>query len=122
MQLEKFGDNALPKGNLNLKDIKNLKISDTFVKDIFEIWSEVCLEGMITSDDHFLSSPLWHNSLIGILNKTVLYMYNDWISKGITQVKHLFDDPGSFLSLQAFQNKTNIICTTDNVILYQAFS
>ena len=102
-QLEKFGGNALPKGNLNLKDIKNLKISDSFVKEIFEIWSEVCFEGTITSDDHFLSSPLWHNSLMRIQNKPVLY--NDWISKGITQVKHLLDDSCSFLSLQAFQNK-----------------
>ena len=91
-QLEKFGGNALPKGNLNLKDIK---ILDPFLKEIFEIWSEVCFEGTITSDDHFLSSPLWHNSLIRIQNKPVLY--NDWISKGITQVKHLLDDSCSFL-------------------------
>ena len=84
-QLEKFGGNALPKGNLNLKDIKNLNISDPFVKEIFEIWSEVCFEGTITSDDHFLSSLLWHNSFRTIQNRHVLY--NDWISKaefGIT--------------------------------------
>ena len=37
LQLEKFGGNALPKGNLNLKDIKDLKISDPLGKEIFEI-------------------------------------------------------------------------------------
>ena len=73
-QLEKFGGNALPKENLNLKDIKNLKISDPFVKEIFEIWLEVCFEGTITSDDHFLSSPWWHNSS-GILRPGSVNQY-----------------------------------------------
>ena len=102
LQLEKFGGNALPKGNVNLKDIKDLKISATFVKKKVEIWSEVCFVEKITSDDHFLSSPLLHNSLIRIQNKPV--MYYDWISKGITQVKHLLDDSCRFRSLQTFQN------------------
>ena len=57
LQLENFRANALPKGNLNLKDFKDLIISDPFVKEIFEIWSEVCFERTTTSDDHFLSSP-----------------------------------------------------------------
>ena len=50
--------------------------------------------------------PLWQKSLIRIQNKPVLY--NDWISKGILQVKHLMDDSCNLLSLTAFQNKYGI--------------
>ena len=52
LQLRKYGGGAVPKGNLNLKDTKDLKISDPFVKEILEIWSEVCFEDAVTSDDH----------------------------------------------------------------------
>ena len=96
----------VPKGNLNLKYTKDLKISDPFVTEILEIWSEVCFQEAVTSDDHFSSLPLWQNSLIRIQNKPVLY--NDWISKGILQVKHLMDDFSNLLSLNAFQNKYGI--------------
>ena len=106
LQLRKYGGSVVPKGNLNLKDTKDLRISDPFVKEILEIWSEVCFEEEVTSVDHFSSLPLWQNSLLQIQNKPVLY--NDWISKGILQVKHLMDDSCNLLSLTAFQNKYDI--------------
>ena len=37
-----------------------------------------------------------------------LVLYNDWISKGILQVKHLMEDSCNLLSLTAFQNKYSI--------------
>ena len=55
------------------------------------------------SKDHFLSFPLWQNSLIRISNAPVLY--EDRFSKGITQVKDLMDDSYDFLSLASFQNR-----------------
>ena len=55
------------------------------------------------SKDHFLALPLWQNSLIRINNAPVLC--KDWLSEGITQVKHLMDDSNNFLSLTSFQNK-----------------
>ena len=106
LQLRKYGGSVVPKGNLNLKDTKDLRISDPFVNEILEIWSEVCFEEAVTSVDHFSSLPLWQNSLIRIQNKPVLY--NDWISKGTLQVKHLMDDSCNLLSLTAFQNKYDI--------------
>lgn len=39
--LERNGDEAIPKGNLNKKKVNNLKISYLFVKEILVIWSEV---------------------------------------------------------------------------------
>ena len=104
--LVRYGGEAILKGNLNKKDINNLTISDPFVKEILEIWSEVFFQETIVSDEHLLSSPLWQNSLIRIQNKPVFY--NDWLLKGITQVKHLMDESSNFLSLTAFQNKYDL--------------
>ena len=69
--LVRYGGEAILKGYLNKKDIKNLTISDPFVKEILEIWSEVFFQETIVSDEHLLSSPLWQNSLIIIQNKPV---------------------------------------------------
>ena len=63
-------------------------------------------EKTVVSEDHFLSSPLWYNSLIRIENKPVFY--KEWHAKGVTKVKHLMDDSDNFLSLPAFQNKYNL--------------
>ena len=92
------------KGNLDKKDIDNLKIEDPFVKEVIEIWSETFFEERIVSKDHFLSLPLRQNSLIRINNAPILC--TDWLSKGITQVKHLMDDSFNFLCL-----KENGSCT-----------
>ena len=103
LELATYGGNAVFKGNLNKKDIGNLNIEDPFVKEVIEIWSETFFEKGIVSKDHFLALPLWQNSLIRINNAPVLC--KDWLSKGITQVKHLMDDSNNFLSLASFQNK-----------------
>ena len=94
-------------GNLNRKDIHNLKIEDTFVKGIAEIWSDTFFEGKIVSKDHFLSLPLLQNSLIRINNAPVFC--NDWLTMGITQVKHLMDDNSlNLFSFDHFQNRYSI--------------
>ena len=105
-KLERNGGQVILKGNLNKKDVNNLKISDPFVKEILVIWSEVFFQEMIVSEEHLLSSPLWHNSLIRIQNKPVLC--KDWFVKGIMQVKHLMDESSNFFSLAAFQIKYNL--------------
>jgi len=97
LELRKYGGIVTLTGNLNNKDTCILKVSDPFIKEILEIWSEVDFEQMVVSEDHFRSSPLWYNFLIRM----------DWHAKGVTKVKHLMDDSGNFLSLPAFQNKYN---------------
>ena len=39
--LKENGGEAILKGNLNKKDVNNLKISELFVEEILVIWSEV---------------------------------------------------------------------------------
>ena len=83
-----------------------IKVSDPFVKESLEIWSEISFEETVTSYKHLRSLPLWHNSLIRIGNKPVFYQ--DWFLKGISKVNHLMDDSFNFLSHTSFQNKYNL--------------
>ena len=108
LELRKYGRSTFFElGNLNRKDIDKLRIEDTFVKEIVEIWSDSFFEKRIVSKDHFLSLPLLQNSLIRINNAPVFC--NDWLTMGVTQIKHLMDDNSlTFLSLEHFQNRYNI--------------
>ena len=58
------------------------------------------------SKDHFLSLPLWQNSLIRINNATVLY--KEWLSRSVAKIKHSTDNSNNFISLVSFQNKYEI--------------
>jgi len=81
-----------------MKDSRNIiKASDHFSKQFLEIWSEANSEEKIVSYYHFWSSPLWHNSLIRVENRPVLF--RDWLLKGMTKVEHLMDDSAKFVSL-----------------------
>ena len=39
--------------NLNKKDTNAIKISDPFIKEVLEIWSEVNFEQAVVTEDHF---------------------------------------------------------------------
>ena len=60
----------------------------------------------MNSTDHFLSLPLWHNSLIRIDNRPVYY--KSWSCKGIQNVTDLLKDPNTFLSSHELQERYNV--------------
>ena len=60
----------------------------------------------MNSIDHFLSLPLWHNSLIRIDNRPVYY--KSWSCKGIQNVTDLLKDPKNFLSSHELQERYNV--------------
>ena len=91
LELQSYGGNAIFLGNLSKKDVNcYIKVSDPFIKEILEIWSDTFFDGNLTSKEHLLSSPLWHNSSIKIENRPVFF--KDWFLKGITKVKNLMND------------------------------
>ena len=95
--LQRYAGKLALLGNLNPKDMHSVvKVSDSFVKETLEIWSEISFEETVTSDKRLCSLPLWHNSLIRIGNKPVFYQ--DWFLKGIIKVNHFMDDSFNFLS------------------------
>ena len=107
LELEKHGGEVILTGNLDIKDSRNLiKVSDPFLKEILEIWSEVKYEEMIISDHHFRTLPLWYNSLVRVENRPVFF--KEWFLKGITKVEHLMDESRKFLSLTAFHTTHNL--------------
>ena len=67
-ELRKYGGIAIFTGNLNKKDTSAIKVSDPFIKEVLEIWSEVNFELAVVTEDHFFQSSLWYNSLIRIEN------------------------------------------------------
>ena len=86
--------------------LKEILTEDLHIKIIVEIWSDTFFEGRIVSKDHFLSLPLWQNSLIRINNATVLY--KEWLSRSVAKIKHSTDNSNNFISLVSFQNKYEI--------------
>ena len=63
LELEKYGGEVILTENLDIKDSRNvIKVSDPFLKETLEIWSEVKYEERILSDYHFRTLPLWYNN------------------------------------------------------------
>ena len=87
----KLGKNAgelVFAGNLSVKDTKiKFKNSDSFTKELLEIWAEVNFEHEINCKEQLFQQPLWFNSLISIGNQPIFL--KDWAEQGITKVKHL---------------------------------
>ena len=80
--------------------------TDAFTTEILQLWSEISYEANVNSTDHFLSLPLWHNSLIRIDNRPVYY--KSWSCKGIQNVADLLKDPYTFLSSRELQERYNV--------------
>ena len=98
--LKKYGCQSFFSYNLNASDISKLiETSDSFFKEVLDIWAELNFESQITSIDNFFEQSLWHNSPIRIAKKPVLF--KEWLSKGISKVKHLLKSgTNTFLSLK----------------------
>ena len=71
-QLQQYASSAVFRYNLNKQDSKFINTTDAFTTEILQIWSEISYQGNVGPTDHFLSLPLWHNSLIRI---RVLYKW-----------------------------------------------
>ena len=104
-ELQHFGGLAIFRDNLKQDDLPKYGFSDLFTIEILQIWSEVqchvSFNPCVTSIDHYLSSSLWHNSLIKVDNRPVFY--KSWYAKGVKNVAHLMKDSTTFISYQEFE-------------------
>ena len=65
LQLQDLGVATFFRGNLNQKDVLKVgKVSDVFLQEILQIWSEVTFEDCMSSVTQLRSQPLWFNSLV----------------------------------------------------------
>jgi len=87
-ELHDFGGVVIFKGNLNKKYLaKFIHISDAFITEILNMWSEISYDDNITSTENLLSFPFWQNLLLRIGNKPIYY--KSWSSNGIQNVRLL---------------------------------
>ena len=70
-ELQHFGGPAIFRGNLKQDNLPKYGFSNLLPMEILQIWSEVSFNPCVTSIDHYLSSSLWHNSLIKVGNRPV---------------------------------------------------
>ena len=106
-QLRHYGGSVVFRGNLNRHYLsKFINSTDAFTTEILQLWSEISYEANVNSTDHFLTLPLWHNSLIRIDNRPVYY--KSWSCKGIQNVTDLLKDPNTFLSPHELQERYNV--------------
>jgi len=111
--LQCFGGSAVVRGNLKQDDLPKYGFSDLFITEILQIWSEVSFNPYVTSIDHYLSSSLWHNTLIEIDNRPVFH--KSWYAKGVEHFAHLMKD-STFLSYHEFEKR---FCIKSNFLAFQ---
>ena len=86
-----LGGDVIFKGNLHKKDILTyFEISDVFLQEILQTWSNIIYEDNICSKKQLPSQSLWLNSLIGVNNKPICYL--SWSSQGIQNISHLMEN------------------------------
>ena len=112
-EIHNLGGDVIFKGNLNKNGLAQFIhiSSDALTSEILKICLKISYNGNITSTEHFLSLPLWQNSIVKIGNKPVYH--KSWSSKGIQNVRHLMKDAHNFLSFpelkERFDIKTNFL-------------
>ena len=107
LQLRDLGGGTIFKGNLHKKDLlAYFKVSDVFLQEILQTWSNINYEDNISSKEQLLSQYLWLNSLIRVNNKPI--HYPAWSSQGIQNIGHLMENETRFLSFSEFKERYNI--------------
>ena len=104
LQLQDLGGAIFFRGNLNQKDLLKVgKVSDVFLQEILQIWSEVTFEDCMSSVTQLRSQPLCFNSLVRVENKPMYYAL--WATKGIQVVSDLMVNESTFLSFSEFKDR-----------------
>ena len=85
LHLTEHGGTDLFKGNLNKNDLhNNYKISDSFLSEVLQIWSEISFSGNITSNKQFRSMNV---CTILLLNwETVQFIIKRGLRKGYVKL------------------------------------
>ena len=107
VELQNLGGTSFFYCNLHRKDLQGyVQSEDAFLLEVVQIWAEINFENKIGSYNHFLSTNLWHNSLIRVEGRPIFF--KEWSSKGIHKVSHLMKDSNSFLSYAEFKECHNV--------------
>ena len=103
-----LGANFVWNCNMNPLDriIKNIK--NIFIKDVLSAWCSFTFTPIV--DLYQLNNQyIWNNHHIRIGEDTLVRQ--SWIDKGITKIKHLLCENGTYLSYFNLKRKYNVDCT-----------
>lgn len=98
--LNRYGKQFIFKCNLNIKDIENLDIRSTFLKDVLSAWSYANFNKEITDVGKEI---IWNNTNIKLSNKP--FVFCEWMEKGVIFIEHIYDyRKKQFYSFNEIQN------------------
>ena len=86
-------------------DVQN-KIKNKFWIDVLHTYSDILQLNGENTEYYILSSPIFHNNNITIVNKSI-YL-KDWDQKGVKNINDLVHDNGEFFSQDEFEHTFNI--------------
>ena len=93
---------------MNQKDLLTVGISDAFLRELLQIWSEIAFEDRMVSVTQLRSQSIWFNSLIRIGNKPIYF--KPWAASGIQNISDLMTNcnESTFLSFSDFKDRYKI--------------
>ena len=104
--LKQLGGKLIFSCNLRKDDISHINISNEFLKELLEIWTEVHFIQSNGLDENDIKNQLiWYNSCIRVEKKPIYY--KNWAANGIIKIKDLLDNVNDILDFGNFQKKFN---------------
>ena len=97
-------------------DISHINISNEFLKELLEIWTEVhFIQSNGLEENDIKNQLIWYNSCIRVENKPIYH--KNWAANGIIKIKDLLDNGNVSLTSENFK-KSLIILKHTIWILY----
>ena len=104
--LKQLGGKLIFSCNLRKDDISHINISNEFLKELLEIWTEVhFIQSNGLEENNIKNQLIWYNSCIRVENKPIYY--KNWAASGIIKIKDLLDNENDILDFGKFQKKFN---------------
>ena len=86
--LKQLGGKLIFSCNLRKDDISHINISNEFLKELLEIWTEVhFIQSNCLEENDIKNQLIWYNSCIRVENKPIYY--KNWAANGIIKIKDL---------------------------------
>ena len=92
------------------KDSSLLKILDSFLEEILEVWAFLKFE----NNPKDMTKTICYNSLIRIDGNP--FLYKNWMKAGVSSVQDILDCNTNFLSYTTFKERYNINTTFINYL------
>ena len=72
LEIDSYEKELVFASNVSKRDAsKYINLSDPFIKEVHETWTEINFENTINAMEQFRQQYLWQNSLIKIENKSI---------------------------------------------------